>query len=39
MNQFNDMTIQELQKRNEEYIALNDHPTAQELLEAHEREK
>ncbi len=32
MNQFDDMTIEQLQKLNDQYIAQNDHPTAEELL-------
>ncbi|KKL84538.1 hypothetical protein LCGC14_1963720 [marine sediment metagenome] len=33
------MSIEQLQKLNEEYIAQNDHPTAEELLKRYENEK
>ena len=32
MNQFENMSIGQLEKLNKEYIAQNDHPTAEELL-------
>ena len=36
---FEDMSIGQLQKLNEEYIAQNDHPTAEELLKRGEDER
>ncbi len=36
---FEYMSIEQLQKLNEEYIAQNDHPTAEELLKRYENGK
>ena len=39
MNQFENMSIGQLEKLNEEYIAQNNHPTAQDLLKRYENER
>ena len=36
---FEDMSIGQLQKLNEEYIVQNDHPTVEELLKGYESER
>lgn len=35
---FENLTIEQLHKRTEEYLEIYDHPTAQELLEEYEKE-